>query len=79
MNRYTIWCDNDFNLLLLCVIQIHEPFFKTFDNLNLDMVIPPLNPNHSKQVYTQSQWFLNLLPNQAWAARQQIQEALTSD
>ena len=28
------------------------------------------NPGHFEQINTLSQWFMNHLPNQAWAARQ---------
>ena len=36
----------------------------TFDIHSASITI---HPYHSKQVFTLSQWFLNLLPNQAWA------------
>ena len=41
-----------------------------------------LNPYHSKQIYTQGQWFLNFLPNQALAVEPEISftgESWTTD
>ena len=44
------------------------------------VVVYVINLYHSNPIYTLSQWFLDLLPNQAKAAElQKIQEPLISD